>query len=306
MASNTSVIFDLPPLPSYTLTPRSPVLAPIPDNILALILPIVAYWGLSMVYHFLDIYDLFPQYRLHTPAELIKRNHVTRWEVVRDVLLQQVVQTLAGVAVGYFDEVECTGKEEYDVAVWARRLRFVQKALPILLGLFGIDALGLAKNLSTNGHTALAGALAGGKYPGAVQSIILENGVESLAPAFTEWEMTAANFIYWYFVPFIQFTWAITVLDTWQYFWHRAMHLNRWLYGKFLDSSKNTSSDKISQIPFPSPSPLCSVRLWCSVQPSCGGFPSRHSWHWRGLLDRTTVQPSKHVVLHDVNHQDSR
>lgn len=232
MAYNTSVVFDMPPLPSYTLTPRPPVLAPIPDNILALILPIVAYWGLSMVYHYLDIYDLFPQYRLHTPAELTKRNHVKRWEVVRDVLLQQVVQTLAGVAVGYFDEVECTGKEEYEVAVWARRLRFVQKAVPTLLGLFGIDALGLAKNLSTNGHTALAGALAGGKYPGAIQSIILESGLETVAPAFTEWEMTAANFIYWYSIPFIQFTWAITVVDTWQYFWHRAMHLNRWLYGK--------------------------------------------------------------------------
>lgn len=232
MASNTSVVFDLPLLPSYTLTPREPLLAPISDNILSLILPIVAYWGLSMVYHLIDVYDLFPQYRLHTPAEVLKRNHVTRWHVVRDVVLQQVVQTIAGYAVSYFDEQECVGKEEYDVAVWAQRIRIVQRVLPGFLALFGIDALGLAKNFSRSGHTMLAGALSGGKYPGMTQSIILESGVEAIAPAFTEWEMTLASFIFWYFVPFVQFAWAISVVDTWQYFWHRAMHLNRWLYGK--------------------------------------------------------------------------
>jgi sphinganine C4-monooxygenase len=233
MASNSSVVFDLPPLPSYTLTPREPLLAPIPDNILALILPIVAYWGLSLVYHFIDVYDLFPQYRLHTPAEVLKRNHVTRWDVVRDVILQQIVQTIAGYAVSYFDEQECVGKEEYDVAVWAQRIRIAQRMLPGFLALFGIDALGLAKNLSRSGHTMLAGALSGGKYPGMTQSIILESGVEAIAPAFTEWEMSLASFIFWYFVPFVQFVWAISVVDTWQYFWHRAMHLNRWLYVKF-------------------------------------------------------------------------
>lgn len=233
MASNSSVVLDLSPLPSYTLTPREPLLAPIPDNMLALILPIVAYWTLSIVYHFIDAYDLFPQYRLHTPAEVLKRNHVTRWEVVRDVIIQQIVQTLAGIVVGYFDEQECVGKEEYDVAVWARRIRIVQRVLPSFLALFGIDALGLAKNLSQSGHTMLAGALAGGNYPGMTRSIILESGVEAVAPAFTEWEMALANFVYWYFVPFVQFAWAISVVDTWQYFWHRAMHLNRWLYVKF-------------------------------------------------------------------------
>lgn len=231
MAANETAVFGLPSLPDYTLTPRPPLLAPISDTMLALILPIIAYWGLSMVYHLIDEYDLFPQYRLHTPAEVLKRNHVTRWQVVRDVLLQQVVQTIAGFAVSQFDPEECIGKEDYDVAVWARRLRIVQRGLPSVLTLFGVDALGLAKKLSLNGHTMLAGALAGGVYPGATQTVILGNGMEALAPAFTEWEMTLANFIYWYFVPFLQFAWGVSVVDTWQYFWHRAMHLNRWLYG---------------------------------------------------------------------------
>ncbi|GKZ22557.1 hypothetical protein AbraIFM66951_006458 [Aspergillus brasiliensis] len=233
MATNASVVFDLPPLPAYTLTPRPPVLAPIPDNILALILPIIAYWALSMVYHFIDVNDYFPQYRLHTPAEVLKRNRVTRWEVVRDVLLQQVVQTLAGMAVSYFDEPEYLGKEEYDVAVWARRLRLMQRGLPHLLALFGIDASGLGKNLSHKGWAMLGGAIAGGHYPQFTQSLILDNGAEAMVPAFTSWELSTAGFIYWFFIPAFQFVWGVCVVDTWQYFLHRAMHLNRWLYVTF-------------------------------------------------------------------------
>ncbi|PWY95291.1 sphinganine hydroxylase BasA [Aspergillus sclerotioniger CBS 115572] len=233
MATNASVIFDLPPLPTYSLTPRPPVLAPIPDNILALMLPIVAYWALSMVYHYIDVNDYFPQYRLHTPAEVLKRNRVTRWEVVRDVILQQVIQTIAGYAVSYFDPPDYLGKEEYDIAVWARRIRLMQRGLPHLLALFGVDALGLGKNLSHNGWTMLGGAIAGGHYPAFTQSIILDSGVEAVAPAFTRWELSTASFMYWFFIPALQFIWGVCVVDTWQYFLHRAMHLNRWLYVTF-------------------------------------------------------------------------
>jgi sphinganine C4-monooxygenase len=238
MAVNASVVYDLPPLPAYTLTPRPPVLPPIPDNILALILPIVAYWALSMVYHYIDVNDLFPQYRLHTPAELLKRNRVSRWEVVRDVVLQQIIQTIAGYAMSYFDPPVYMGKEEYDVAVWARRIRLLQQALPRLLALVGVDALGLANTLSKNGHTILGGVIAGGRYPGFTQTVVLENGLEAIAPAFAGWELSMASFVYWYFIPTLQFLWGVSVVDTWQYFLHRAMHLNRWLYGKcYIDPS---------------------------------------------------------------------
>ncbi|BDD57546.1 hypothetical protein MPDQ_007440 [Monascus purpureus] len=233
MASNASAPFDLPPLPAYTLTPRPPLLPPIPDNILALILPVVAYWSVSMIFYYIDTKDLFPQYRLHTPAELLKRNHVSRRDVVRDVILQHIIQTIAGLVVAYFDSTEYTGKEEYDVAVWARRIRISQKALPGLLSVVGVDAMGLAKKLAHNGFVTLGGVLAGGYYPSAVQKVALDNGVETLVPAFADWELTVASFIYWYFIPALQFTWGVLVVDTWQYFLHRAMHQNRWLYATF-------------------------------------------------------------------------
>lgn len=231
MAVNASVAFDLPPLPTYTLTKRENLLDPLPDNILSLILPIVAYWGMSMIYHYLDVNEYFVEYRLHTPAEVLKRNKVSRWEVIRDVVIQQVIQTVAGLAFLYFDAEETVGREEHDVAVWAQRLRIAQKAIPSLLALAGVDAVSLAKSVSQNGHTMLAGALAGGSYPGVTQSLVLDTGAEVVVPAFTGWEFAVASFIYWYFVPALQFMLAISIVDTWQYFLHRAMHLNRWLYG---------------------------------------------------------------------------
>jgi sphinganine C4-monooxygenase len=230
MAVNASVAFDLPPLPTYTLTTREN-LTPLPDNILSLILPIVAYWGLSMIYHYLDVNEYFVEYRLHTPAEVAKRNKVSRWEVIRDVLIQQLIQTVAGLAFLMFDAEETVGREGYDVAVWAQRLRIAQKAIPSLLALVGVDAIGLASSVSRNGHTMLAGALAGGSYPGVTQSMVLNTGAEVVVPASTEWELALASFIYWYFVPALQFMLAVSIVDTWQYFLHRAMHLNRWLYG---------------------------------------------------------------------------
>ncbi|KAL3479715.1 fatty acid hydroxylase superfamily-domain-containing protein [Aspergillus californicus] len=233
MASNTSMVFDFPPLPTYTLGTRPPLVSGIPDNILALIAPIVAYWSVSMLFHLIDVYDLFSQYRLHTPAELSTRNRVSRWDVVKDVVLQHVIQTIAGLMLAYFDDREYVGREEYDVAVWAYRIRFVQRGLPYVLGFFGFNASGMAANLSQSGHKMLAGVVAGGHYPGITQSIVSESGIETIVPAFTGWESAVASFVYWYFIPALQFFWAICVVDTWQYFLHRAMHLNRWLYVKF-------------------------------------------------------------------------
>lgn len=199
------------------------------DNLLSLSLPIIGYWTASLLFHLIDVYDFFPQYRLHTPAELLKRNHATRFEVLRDVIIQQIIQTAAGIILAYFDDEELVGREEYDVALWAQRIRRAQRAIPWLLKLVGVDAIGLAKSMTN--YPSWAGALAGGSYPQLLKKIVLDNGLEVTAPSFAEWELNVAKFIYWIFIPAFQFAAAICILDTWQYFWHRAMHLNRWLYG---------------------------------------------------------------------------
>jgi sphinganine C4-monooxygenase len=39
-----------------------------------------------------------------------------------------------------------------------------------------------------------------------------------------------AYLVYWYFIPAAQLFLAMVVLDTWQYFLHRAMHINKFLF----------------------------------------------------------------------------
>lgn len=232
--SNTSSVhdvFDLPPLPSYRLTPLPPLFPPIPDKLATLLLPIIAYWGLSMFFHWIDTKDYFPQYRLHTPAEVMKRNKVSRWEVVRDVIIQQMVQTFVGILLGMTEPDDFIGKESYDIAVWARRIRLGQRAIPGLLSVVGINAHGVAIKLAASSPT-LANAINGGKHSFLSTSFV-DNGMKREGPAFANWELMFASFLYHYFVPAIQYLIAILVVDTWQYFLHRAMHMNKWLYTTF-------------------------------------------------------------------------
>lgn len=211
---NSSLLADLPPLPSYILTPRPSIIPGISDTLLQLLLPVLAYWLVSIFFHILDSYDLCSQYRLHTPAEVLKRNHVTRYEVIRDVVLQQIIQTVFGLVVAAFDPVEEIGKDEYNVATWAQRVRIAQRFLPSALQLLGIDAKQLSLGL-LDSHPQLAALLAGGRYA---------------FPGFAPWEMGLAKAIYWIGIPVIQFAVAIFIVDTWQYFLHRAMHVNKFLY----------------------------------------------------------------------------
>ena len=238
MTSSTvpNTIEDLPPLPSYQLNSLPSLLPPIPDKLLTLLLPIAAYWGLSLLFHWIDTKDYFPQYRLHTPAEVAKRNRVSRWEVVRDVVVQQVIQTGVGWLLGMTEPDDFYGKEEYDVALWARRIRNAERAIPRMLAFVGLDATGLAKNLLPT-HPTLAGTLLGGRYLSVSGMDAGSDAFSSVVPKFASWELMLASAIYWIAVPVLQFSIAIVVVDTWQYFLHRAMHMNKWMYSMWHSDS---------------------------------------------------------------------
>lgn len=227
-----NITYELPPLPDYTLTPQPPLISWIPDAYLALALPIIGYWVASAIFHFIDVYDVFPQYRLHTPAEVLKRNHVSRWEVFRDVIMQQVIQTVFGVVMNHFDEEAMYGKDDYNVAWYAQKIRIAQRGIPFILGAVGINAAAVSSKAAAL-HPMLAGALSGGQYSGLLQTVSAA-GQETIVPAFATWELTIAKILYWYGVPAFQFTFGILALDTWEYFVHRAMHLNKWLYGTLI------------------------------------------------------------------------
>ncbi|KHN97656.1 Fatty acid hydroxylase [Metarhizium album ARSEF 1941] len=225
MANSTSFDSTLPPLPSYTLEPRGDFFSWISDVWLSLILPIFVYWVMSLIFHVIDVLDLFPQYRLHTPEEILRRNHASRYEVARDVVIQQIIQVATGTILALSEPPEVVGKADYDVAVWATRLRLAQRALPGFLSLLGVNATAISKSMSAT-HPLLAGALAGGYYPSL-------STAESAAPAFAPWELAVARVLYHIVVPGIQFFVAVSFLDSWQYFLHRLMHVNRWMYTTF-------------------------------------------------------------------------
>lgn len=223
MVANSSFInTSLPPLPEYTLTPQSDLISWLPDFWLSLVAPVVVYWIVSLFFHYLDVNDLFPQYRLHTPEEILKRNHVSRYDVARDVIIQQVIQVVTGAILAITEPEEMIGKEKYNIAVWATRLRVAQRALPAVLGLLGLNASAISENMAST-HPLLAGALAGGHYPFLT--------TEAEVPTFAAWEMNGAKIIYYILLPGLQFLFATFFLDTWQYFLHRLMHVNKWLYG---------------------------------------------------------------------------
>lgn len=227
--ANSTMVADLPPLPAYTVKPLPDLLPFISDFWLSIIAPHIAYWVVSLFFHVIDVYDLFPQYRLHTPAEITQRNLASRYEVARDVILEQVLQVVMVAILNLTEPRQMTGMEDYDVAVWATRIRLAQRAVPGLMALLGLNALSISKNMAAS-HPLIAGALAGGHYP--FLTTPLDGDTGTSVPIFATWEMALAKLIYWAVIPGIQIMLGIVILDTWQYMWHRAMHVNKWMYSK--------------------------------------------------------------------------
>ena len=226
--ANTTTTSNVPPLPEYVLAPRPSLVTGVSDQVLVVILPVVVYWIVSGFFHVLDTYDLCSQYRLHTPAELLKRNHVSQFDVLKDVILQQIIQMAFSFMLSAFDPVETDGDESYRVAAWAQRIRLAQQYLPQALAVLGMNSIKLSSDLMST-HPTVAGLLRGGHYPDLTQMIMTPSDILTV-PAFASWELLLAKSIYHFIIPAIQFIVAIVWLDTWQYFWHRWMHMNKFLY----------------------------------------------------------------------------
>lgn len=85
----------------FYYSPRPRLFDGVADHLLTLAAPVVAYWVLSLFFHCLDIseWKWLDKYRIHDSAEVKSKNLATRAEVVWAVVLQQVIQTLLGLAV---------------------------------------------------------------------------------------------------------------------------------------------------------------------------------------------------------------
>ena len=266
MVGANATSYDLPPLPDYTLKPLTPLSSWVSDAFIQAALPVLGYWIVSLFFHTIDVYDLYPQYRLHTPAEVLKRNHVTRYEVLRDVILQQIVQIVASFSLSVFDEAPSTGKADFDVAWYAQKIRLAQRAVPYAVSFVGLNPIEIATKFAETQPT-LASVFMGGRYPELLQTATIA-GEQTLVPAFASWESNTASFLYWYAIPAIQFAAAIVIIDAWEYMLHRAMHMNKWLYGKRYSLHGSALANVFSDFSLTPPPTLCPVRIRCLVQPS--------------------------------------
>ena len=86
----------LPPLGTPIYYTDNPSLLPwMSDHILAVTSPVIAYWSLSLFFHFLDVsgWRWLENYRIHESKEVKARNRCSRADVVLAVILQQAIQT---------------------------------------------------------------------------------------------------------------------------------------------------------------------------------------------------------------------
>jgi len=217
-----------PSPPASFLKPLPPLISGVPDSIVLVILPIAAYWALSLFFHFLDVHDLLASYRLHTPEEVLKRNHVTRREVVKDVIVQQVIQTIVGLAIGMSEPEEMIGGEWWEImGLYSKFVSVERWVLHGLATTMGIDALALEEKVIA-GVTSIGG----GKVLAGLIGVLGLGGQAGSSPEMEDWRYKLVEIAYWYLLPAARFWVAIFIMDTWQYFLHRLMHEVKWLYSK--------------------------------------------------------------------------
>lgn len=184
-----------------------------------------------MIFHFFDTYDLLSRYRLHTPAEVLKRNHVSRGEVMRDVIIQQIIQSAVGWAISLSEPIEMRGAEWWEVLKLYSK--FLQGERWVLGGLqtLGINGTGLEEKV-------IAGITAVGA-DNVLAGVVRLLGLEPTEGG--NWRYKLVEIAYWYIFPAARMWVAIFILDTWQYFLHRLMHESKWLYRELEFSSSRAA-----------------------------------------------------------------
>ncbi|KAF8141721.1 fatty acid hydroxylase superfamily-domain-containing protein [Boletus edulis] len=160
----------LPPLkvPFY-FAMRQNTFDGVPDNILALAAPVVAYWSMSLIFYCLDMSG-WTWLDKSLPAILRPRLHV-----LRAVIIQHILQTI----LGYY---------------WVSDPPIVSPSKCMT-------------EMEVVGRTVAAG----------------NYFLELRGADVTYWS-------YWWGIPAAQLLFSLFIVDTWQYFLHRWLHMNKFLY----------------------------------------------------------------------------
>jgi sphinganine C4-monooxygenase len=222
--ANTTATSSLNHL-TQTCTPTtlSPLIPGFPDKYALLLLPVIAYWTFSLIFHFCDEYGFLSKYKLHTPAEFLKRNRVSVRDVVKEVLMQHTMQTVLGGIVAYYEPNELTGCEDQDI--WSLALR-IRSVLSLISNAGIIITIPSMSSRSFSGIPILDGLT---KLPVPLSTLETTSTIASLSAV----DILLAKALYWLIIPAFQYALAAFFVDTWQYAIHRVMHSYPFMYRTF-------------------------------------------------------------------------
>ncbi|KAF9130592.1 hypothetical protein BGW39_002868 [Mortierella sp. 14UC] len=129
-------------------TVQGPLFSFISDQSLALLLPLIVYWAYSLFFHWISLQEFpwFEKYRLHDKEEET-RNRVSLPEVIKAVIIQQILQTALGFIVVVADDSEMVFDDEASLARY-------QMWITSLISLAGLQTVFTQANVQTMAHIA--------------------------------------------------------------------------------------------------------------------------------------------------------
>ncbi len=184
----------------------------------------------GFVFHYIDTHGLFSKYKLHTSAEDLTKNRASRMDVIKFALIQQAAQCTLGYLMA--DDTEQFISSNYATALWAQRIRYAELIVVRWIpcpNYFWPSTASEFKSTKSTSPSALSQNSLGDLLETSPQAFFSAN--PSLA-ASTPQELMLAKLIYWVLIPLFQYILAMVLADTFQYFTHRAFHVNKWLYSK--------------------------------------------------------------------------
>lgn len=122
--------------PIYHL-PRPSIVPYFGDRYLSVVSPFVVYWAMSSIFMALDAlaphWPALERHRIHESAEVQRKNRVTPKQVVKAVVLQQIIQTALGL-VWLEDDDPLKGPFRNHAADLARYAEWTSKVAVRILG----------------------------------------------------------------------------------------------------------------------------------------------------------------------------
>ncbi|EGV61101.1 Sphingolipid C4-hydroxylase sur2 [Yamadazyma tenuis] len=136
---NLTVISNASYAPPVFIEKKADLIEGLPDGILALIAPIVAYWVYSTFFHIIDVYKLAEAYRIHPSEEELAKNKAKISDVIKDVILQHIIQTIAGIVFYKLDKIPTTGYELNQMWYWKQKFTWVPNEVIWFLYTYGVS-----------------------------------------------------------------------------------------------------------------------------------------------------------------------